>query len=106
MKALPTFIEVPPWSTLQVNLRLGGCDITSGGCDLTALLRGLKEPVEGAEFRIKIKVGSHNIIEKCMTCYILYIILDRTSKALRFLSCVLMSGWRLDIHEAGWLACF
>ncbi|KIY92822.1 hypothetical protein MNEG_15141 [Monoraphidium neglectum] len=38
-----------------VNLRLGGCDITSGGCDLTALLRGLKEPVEGAEFRIKIK---------------------------------------------------
>lgn len=39
-----------------VNLRLSGCDITSGGCDLTALLADLKEPLEGGEYRIKIKV--------------------------------------------------
>lgn len=38
-----------------MNLRLSGCDITSGGCDLAALLRDLKEPLEAGEFRIKIK---------------------------------------------------
>jgi hypothetical protein len=36
---------------------MAGCDITSNGCDLTALLRDLKEPIEGGEYRIKIKVG-------------------------------------------------
>ena len=38
-----------------VRLRLSGCDVTSGGCDLTALLRELKEPLDAAEIRIKIK---------------------------------------------------
>ncbi|KAI8475648.1 MAG: Phosphoglucomutase, first 3 domain-containing protein [Monoraphidium minutum] len=90
-----------------VNLRMEGCDITNGGCDLTAILRDLKEPVEGDEYRIKIKEPDFKpVAARVLEEFNAWVQAGAGGRPNYSLDAVNHEGWRVAVDEGegrrGW----